>query len=271
MGFWSSVSNFASSVVSGISSCVSAVGRAVSSTVSAIGSSLSSFTATMAPVLGSVFSLLPKHPVVLAVQAAVGTLSVAYRIFSANEKLESMGDSALQAAEKSITPDKFENFDDYLQALRNFKVDPSKSALTPEATKLTAAVGLVTLGLEDRLKLSNGALNQLWLLPLSNPTYFTADRMKDMLDGGLQSTDKVEDYLEQKLSGEDAASVRKDIAQAISKGQPLSTEQSSDLSKALDEARQQWAALDARLKAEDEKQEATQQALAPDGSTQQQG
>ena len=46
---------------------------------------------------------------------------------------EELGDCAIQAAEEGITPDNFDTYQEYVQAIQDFEIDPEKSAkISPE-------------------------------------------------------------------------------------------------------------------------------------------
>ena len=53
---------------------------------------------------------------------------------------EEFGDKALQAEEEGSTPDRFESYDEYFEAIKNFELDPEKSEKYTEKEKLDKAV-----------------------------------------------------------------------------------------------------------------------------------
>lgn len=251
----SSACSFASSCVS---RCVSAVGGVLSSAVSGIasavnvlGPSVSGFVQKMLPVIGSVLSCLPQtHPLTRTLSLVVNVLGAAYAIMEKDERPEDFGQRVLQAAEAGHTLDKYEgDFDAYMRALREFPVDPKKAAESDFATNYAACMAVVTVGMEKIKGLKPGELNQTWLLPLSNPDYFTPERMKTIVADGNFKTQDFGAFLDKKLTDETKVdTLRKDLATAVAGGGVLTPEQRRELNKALAEARENWAKLDEEIK-----------------------
>ena len=231
MGLLSSIGGF-------VSSCVSSIGSTISSAVGSIGSAAFSFASKVAPAIGSILS---KVPTVLAtVSPWVSALSWGLSLFRSDEKVEDIGDRALQASERDdIKPEKFANFDQYMEALRNFEVNPDVSKKTSVAT----------LGMEEKFKLSRGSLDGVWLLPVTNPDYFTPERVKSLLEHGKLVGD-VGAYLEKRMSGEEASTFRKSY-EVTPEGKPMNDTELGQLYNALDKARAEWAELDKKIKAND--------------------
>lgn len=231
-----------------VSGCFSAIGSAISSAVGSIGSAVASFATKVAPAIGSILS---KVPTVLAtVSPWVNAISLALNIFRPNEKAEDIGDRALQAAaEKDIKPEKFPDFEQYMDALRNFDINPAVSKKTPLATKVVAGMAVATLGMEEKFKLSRGSLDSVWLLPATNPDYFTPERVKSLLEHGKFVGD-VGAYLEKRMSGEEASTFRKSY-EVTPEGKPMNNTELGQLYDALDKARAEWAELDKKIKAND--------------------
>lgn len=234
MGFWSSVGNVFSSAVDTVCDTVSKVSNAVASVAKQI-----------APVI--VPLITSSNPVVAMVCRVACALLVGLAIFKPDEKIEDLGDRAMQAAEKGITPDKFENFDEYMDALRNFDIDPVVSANTSDVTKVIAGLGVATLAVEDKFNAERGSLSGIWLLPMVNPTYFTPERMQSLLSTGSLKGD-ILSYLDKNLSGGDSHAFEKRIAVDLD-GTPLSGDKLDDLYDALDGAREKWAELAKQVEA----------------------
>ena len=237
MGFWSSACSF-------VSSCVSSVGSAISSAVSSIGSAVSSFATKVAPAIGSILGKIPT--VLSTVSLWANAISLALNIFRPNEKVEDIGDRALQAPER-VKPENFTNFDQYMEALRNFDINPEVSKKTSLATKVVAGMAVATLGMEEKFKLSRGSLDSVWLLPITNPDYFTPERVKSLLEHGKLVGD-VGAYLEKRMSGEEASEFRKSY-EVNPEGKPMNDTELGQLYNALDKARAEWAVLDQKIKA----------------------
>lgn len=187
---------------------LASAGAAISSAVATIGTAVSSFAATIAPTLGSILTTLKTYAEPLAKFA--NTFLQLLGIFKPDEKVEDIGDRAMQAADKGITPDKFEKFDEYMSALRKFELDPEQSARNSSTAKLVAGLGISTVGIEDKFNAQRGSLNSLWLLPLANPSYFTPERMQSIVSAGRLSAD-IFSYLEKKLSDGESRNFEKSL------------------------------------------------------------
>ena len=135
----------------------------------------------------------------------------AFGIMKPNEKIEEMGERALQAAQEGITPDKFENFDEYMEELRNFDLDEDKANKRTSAEKIVAGIAVGTVGLEKKLDLSSGEVNGLWLLPLANSEYFTADKLIDLLESDKLVGADIEKYLEKDLTASESRELEKKL------------------------------------------------------------
>lgn len=229
MGVWSFVSSVASSFASGLSS---------------LGSALSSFANGISAVIGAISSALPKLGEALGQFA--NALLKGLGILKPDEDIEEQGERALQAAEQGITADKFDDFDDYVAALRSFELDPDKSDKRSRAEKLSAGIGVGTVALEKKFELEPGSLNSIWLLPLANSEYFTAARVGDLVSGGKFSGD-IHAYLERRLSVGDGHRFEAALANSAGMGEKQS------LFQALDKACDGWAGIQAQLAQKNEK------------------
>jgi len=228
MGWFSSAVSFVSSVASGICSAVSS-----------IGSALSSFVGSVAPVLSGLITAL--QPVAEAIGKFANSFLQNLGILQPGEKVEHLGERALQAAQSGIVIDKFDNFSGYMEALRKFDLDPDVAAKRSPAEKLVAGLGVGTVAVEDKFNAERGSLNGLWLLPIANPGYFTPDRMQSLVATGRLGGD-VYAYLEQRLSGHESRSFEHKL-ESSPDGARLSAAAVSQLHSALDSARTQWADL----------------------------
>lgn len=228
MGFWSAIGSAVSSIASGIGSAVSSIGSALSSFAGGIGTVIG----TVIPVLGPMVTTLSRFAAVLL--QALG-------IFKPGEQPEEMGERALQAAEKGITIDQFEDFDSYLDALRDFDLDPEKAAKRSYAEKLVAGLGVGTVGLERKFNAPPGSLDTLWLLPITNPAYFTVERMQSIISTGRLGGD-VWAYLDKRLSAGDSSRLEDALTVASDRTAPTPAERNA-LYDALDQARDRWAEL----------------------------
>lgn len=228
MGLWDSICSVASSV-----------GSAIGSVCSSIGSALSSFATGVGTVIGGIISALA--PVAAALGKFANAFLQGLGLLKPEEDVEDMGDRALQAAEQGITIDKFENFDEYMAALRDFKLDPEQSAKRSSAEKMVAGLGVGTVAAEEKFNLDRGALNGMWLLPMANPGYFTPERMQTLVSSGRLGGD-IFAYLEKRLSAGDTRTLEKRL-EVNADGSAMSDSQLDTLYDELHAARDNFAEL----------------------------
>lgn len=245
--------SFLSSLGSAISSGISAISsgfNAVCNTVSTVGSAVASFANSIKPVLGPVLTTLAQlvpHPAVKAVANFANALLHVLAIFHPEETIQNMGERALQAAEQDITLDKFDNFDEYMAALRNFDLDPELAEKYSPVEKFVAGLGIATVGIEDKFNAEPGSLNDVWLLPLTNSEYFTPELIKSLLENGKLVGD-VSAYLDKSMNGEEASEFRKNL-EISPEGKPMIDAELGKLYDALDSSRAEWAKLEQEIKA----------------------
>lgn len=221
------------------------IGSVISSSIGSIGSALSAFATSVAPVLVNIINTL--KPVAEAIGRFANAFLQGLGILKPDEKIEDMGERALQAAEKGITIDKFDNFDGYMDALRKFEPDQEIAAKRNPAEKLVAGLGVGTIGVEDKFHAERGTLNGLWLLPMTNPDYFTSVRMESLLTSGRLVGD-IFGYLEKHLSGGEARNIEKSL-EVGTDGKALSETEKGELYGALDAAQEKWADLAKQVEA----------------------
>lgn len=223
MGFWSSIG-------SAISNGFSAICSAVSSGLSAIGSAVSSFASAVSTAIATTIEALA--PIAEAIGKFANALLQGLGVIRPGEDIEDFGDRALQAAnsEAKITPDKFENFKDYIEELRNFELDPEKSAKTPKSVKLTSGLALGTVGLEKKFDMEKGSLNGVWFLPMANPDYFTSNRVQDMLETGRLGG-SIFEYLENKLSAGDEVEFTEKLSASLNQDEKKELYQELDITR----------------------------------------
>lgn len=222
-----------------VSSVCSTVCGAVSSAVSSIGSALSSFASGVGSVIAGVVSALA--PVAEALGKFASAFLQGLGILKPDEKAEDLGERALQAAEKGITLGQFDDFDSYVDALRNFELDPEKAANRSQAEKLVAGIGIGNVGLERKFNASPGSFDSLWLLPMANPDYFTPDRMQSLVNTGRFSGD-VFAYLEKRLSAGDSSRLESALEACTGQSEPDASSKEK-LYVALDQASDHWKDL----------------------------
>lgn len=202
MGIFDFVNSIGSAICSGLSSAASYMGSALSSALS-VGGSL----------LGAVGNI-------------ASNLLQGLGLFKKDETPEDMGDRALQAHEQDIVPEKFENFSQYMESLRNFELDPQKTKETALDQKIFKGLEVGGRALEDKYNAPEGSMAGVWQLAAANPTYFTADRFQSILGSGMDIP-AIVDYFEGKLGGGEALDIENQLVDLDQHANPGKDESAS--------------------------------------------
>ncbi|MBR3747647.1 MAG: hypothetical protein IKP64_00020 [Selenomonadaceae bacterium] len=139
---------FLGAVISGLSSALSVVGTLVPKIVGIVGAALQKLS-TALEVFFKVLGLLAK-----------------------DETMEDIGDRALQAEQDEQNPIKIEDFDShekYLAAIREYEVDPEKSALTTEDEKLHKAIEIM---LAAAMSQYGQPMTEFGQIVMNNPEFY---------------------------------------------------------------------------------------------------
>lgn len=181
----------------------SAAFSAVSAAVATIGPAVGAFCANVLPTLG--VYLAKGIEVMKSIGQVAQLVATVVDIFRPNETVDDMGDRALQAAEQGITLEQFDDHAAYVEALRNFELDPEKNKDKP-MEKIVAGLAVVSTGLDQKLHLADGTAGHLWTLVGANPGYFTANRLSEYLQSGRDVAGII-DYFSGKLGGAESLEV----------------------------------------------------------------
>lgn len=177
----------------------------VCSAVSSIGSSVSNFCASVLPRISTTLDSIGS--VIAGIANAVLKI---LGVFEEDDDVEDMGDRAIQAGEAGIKPENFDTYDEYMAEIRNFKLDPERSADLSSVEKLAAGLGIGAVGLEKKFDAPEGSMGVLWLLAASNPAFFTADRLVHLVKSGANLL-QVANFFDGKLELTEAVATRKTL------------------------------------------------------------
>ncbi len=117
-------------------------------------------------------------PVLKAVANVVMSICQTLGLIKPEEKVEDLGDKAIQAGDEGIKPENYANYQDYVKAVQDFQIDPEKSKrISPEekmAKALEVQANLLAekapeLGVEDYLNLIANHMD-----------YFTPERSTEL-------------------------------------------------------------------------------------------
>ena len=210
MGFWSSVGSAFSSACSAISSACSSIGSAISGACSSLLGSLGSVASNLAPVLSALAVVIPTAGVLGKISLAIEVLSVVLGLLDKDEKLEDMGDKAIQAKEAGINPEDFATYKEYAEAIKNFEVDPKKSKELSSTEKMVAGLGVMAWGMEENFGM--GA-SDIIIKTAKSPDFFTGERLTAYLDK-VESIKDVVAYFDNKLSKSERLIVEEKLVEA---------------------------------------------------------
>lgn len=230
-------------ILSAAISVVATIGGAISSAISTIGPAVSSFATKVAPVLGAIIDTI--QPIATFIVRFASTLLQSIGILKPDEKLDDLGERALQAADSGITPSSCKNFDEYMDKLRNFDLDPEVAAKRSPTEKLVAGLAIGTIGTEDKFNAERGSLNGMWLLPIASPSYFTPERVESLISTGRLGGNILE-YLEKRLSDGEARSFEKKL-ELGEDGKTMPATNIDQLYEGLDSARNEWPKIQKQL------------------------
>nr|WP_315060091.1 hypothetical protein [uncultured Lysinibacillus sp.] len=115
---------------------------------------------------------------VSAIATAVSAVSHAFGLTKTTNP-EQLGDKALQADEDGIHPDNYDTFQEYLDAVEEFEIDPEKSKKWTKEEKEMRALQISSTLLID--KFGKNAETMIYEMA-KNPEHFTIERSKAYLE-----------------------------------------------------------------------------------------
>ena len=117
-------------------------------------------------------------PVLKAVANVVMNICQTLGLIKPEEKVEDLGDKAIQAGDEGIKPENYANYQDYVKAVQDFQVDPEKSKhITPEEKMAKALEVQANLLVEKAPEL--GVMDYLSLIA-NHTDYFTPDKTTEL-------------------------------------------------------------------------------------------
>ena len=117
-------------------------------------------------------------PVLKAVANVVMNICQTLGLIKPEEKVEDLGDKAIQAGDEGIKPENYANYQDYVKAVQDFQIDPEKSKhITPEEKMAKALEVQANLLVEKAPEL--GVMDYLSLIA-NHTDYFTPDKTTEL-------------------------------------------------------------------------------------------
>lgn len=148
----------------------------------------------MFELLAAAAALLPtilEVTVNLVIFAAIVTKALqALGIIGPNENAKELGDKAIQAEEEGITPENYDSYEEYMDAVRKFELDPEKSEQIEDEDKLKKGTEIFTTVMVDRL--GKVSAEDLLVVMAKNPMYFE-NRMPLIMEKLKDTPEKLKD------------------------------------------------------------------------------
>lgn len=198
---------------------IAAAFTAVSTALATIGPAVASFATNVLPTLAPY--LAKGLEAITNVVRVAEVISQVLGVLKPGETASGMGERALQAAEQGITPQGFDNHDDYLDALRKFQVDPGKQH-DPFVTNVSG-LALVSVAMDAKLNVADGTSGRLWQLVAADGDYFTADKIMKLVQTGQNIADVV-DYYTGKMGGAESLQTENELLKLDKANHPSTDE-----------------------------------------------
>ena len=123
-------------------------------------------------------------------------LGKALGLIKPETNVEDLGDKAIQAEQAGIKSENFSSYEEYMKKVEEFETDPEKSKTISESEKLAKGIE-VTASLTAE-KYPDFPVEAFTKYAISNPQYFTADRMTEfgkLLKGSVDMAKTVFGYI----------------------------------------------------------------------------
>lgn len=202
----------------------SAIGSAFSSAASWVGDTIGRAASWAGRALTTVVSAGGK--IVSGLASTAGTLLGNLGIFRKDDPpVKEWGDRAMQAEDQHVFPEQFDDFEDYLDKLRNFDLDPDKTAESTDVQKTFKGLEVAGRALENRFDAPEGSMANVFVLSAANPDYFTSERFQSLLEGGVR-IDDIADYFQGRLGGAESLKIEDELVHHEQMVNPGKDEQS---------------------------------------------
>lgn len=169
----------------------------------------------------TVFKIVVTNPKFWETVREVVNLLKDLGIIETNEKPEEIGDRCKQAEEAGIDRTKFDTFEEYEKAIRDFKLDPENSKNIPIEEKLKYALGFCSMKLEEQYKIAfedfaklSKCFTKFDDLKVFSKEIFDTFREKDL------SLGKIDNFFNKNLKMSEDIKVENALVEAIQKKEP---------------------------------------------------
>lgn len=208
----------------------------IASAASAIATAVTTIASNMASSLATTLSNTIQTAIKIGqvVLSSIEKIAQILGVLEPHERLEDVGDRALQGAERNILPENFDSYADYMKQLRSFELDPEKSKQYSPEMKVAAGVTVATVGISKTQDLPIESVVGVLTLLTKNSDYFDSDRTGRILQAGAPFVSEVVNYFNDRLNSGQAKEFEKklcDMEGKLKEGSPT-----DDFYKELDDA-----------------------------------
>lgn len=231
--------------VDAFSSVCSAVGSAFSSVVEKFTDVAKEFVATLAPVISAIAPVLNALSIVFPQLKVLATIvNVLDKVFTAlglsDKGVEETGQDVLDAQDAGIHLDDYESYDDYKQAVDNFRLEnPDKRGDYSQIEKVVAGTAVLSWGMEEKFGPESSDL--VTAIVMDGPNlekgegFFTPERTEAIVNG-VKNIGDVAKYFSGKLSVDEKHEMQKELIGIVQKLEPETP--IGEIQSALAQARQ---------------------------------
>ncbi|MDO4894517.1 hypothetical protein [Moraxella sp.] len=232
-------------IVDAVSSVCSAVGSAFSSVVEKFTDVAKEFVANLAPIISAVAPVLNALSIVFPQLKVLATIvNVLDKVFTAlglsDKGVEETGQDVLDAQDAGIHLDDYESYDDYKQAVDNFRLEnPDKRGDYSQIEKVTAGMAVLSWGMEEKFGPESSDL--VTAIVMDGPNlekgegFFTPERTEAIVNG-VKNIGDVAKYFSGKLSVDEKHEMQKELIGIVQKLEPETP--IGEIRSALAQARQ---------------------------------
>lgn len=206
MGFWDSLCSIGSGIIEGCKSIVREI-ASIGAKVVAVAEPLIHVLAKVAPAIG-----VPLGAALSVAKTVVAAAAVAVGIMDATESVEDLGERALEAGERGLRMDDFEDPEDYLRAIRDIPLNENREKYSDDERRFA---GISVLG--ATLFLNFGVNPDSYGLFVQYQGFFTPERvsayMKYAEDSGC-SINNVRDFFSSNATFEEKKQAHRFLVEA---------------------------------------------------------
>lgn len=143
--------------------------------------------------------------------------AVAEALGLGGQKIDDIGNRAIQAEDAGYRPEDFNKYEDYVQFIKEFDLDPERSEKIPDEAKLAYGIKVIIEQIDNRFSVDFADfLPEIW----QDPEFFNTERVTALLQSFVKADIAIHDlsdYLDSKLNGTKTGLVEDAVLEAEKK------------------------------------------------------